>query len=388
MIHSGMYDDKEYSASDFNLAFKSCLSNGVLGTTAENLQVVFNTNMTIAVKSGVAWIEGSWLYNDNSYTLTIANADGTLHRIDRIVVRQNNSSGENTIVVIKGVSSSSPTAPALVRDGTYYDLSLATIYVAAGTTAITQAMITDTRGDSSVCGYVYALAQKIDTTSLFAQYDAKLTQLIEDMGESEHVDIIVNSDAVSIKGIPIDTVAPTEEMMLIYNPTTGKVEWGTLIPKETLLVDWTRNWTSSNYTTNVDLSAYKGKYRYFAIDVYASIATNTSFYIGINYGENGTTTSQKHWNGTVFDAVSGSSSATTYAPIAQLPYFASTLHFKADIECFGKTGNYSCENGGGGSYVHFTGKYTSANGINTLTLKATSAPTTAYDVYVKIYGVK
>ena len=79
-----------------------------------------------------------------------------------------------------------------MRDGTYYDLGLATIYVAHGTTAITNAMITDTRFNTSVCGQVYNLAENVDTTSLFAQYDAKLTQLIEDMGESEHVDVITS----------------------------------------------------------------------------------------------------------------------------------------------------------------------------------------------------
>jgi hypothetical protein len=35
-----------------------------------------------------------------------------------------------------------------------YELSLAQIYIAAGTTAITNSEITDERGDSTVCGYV------------------------------------------------------------------------------------------------------------------------------------------------------------------------------------------------------------------------------------------
>ena len=227
MIHSGMFNDTTYSASDFNLAFKSCLSNGVLGRTASNLQIVESANMLISASAGVAWIEGSWLYNDNSYSLTIANADGTLHRIDRIVARQNLTTGENTIVVVKGVNSDVPTAPDLVRDGTYYDLSLATIYIAAGTTAITQSMITDTRYDSTVCGQVYCLATDIDTTTLFAQYDAKLTQLIEDMSESDHVTVTVNSDAVSIQSKPVDiTELSAEKPALIYNPTTDNFEAG------------------------------------------------------------------------------------------------------------------------------------------------------------------
>ena len=65
-IRSGAFEDTEYYAEDFNLAFKSCLSNGVRGTiSTTELQVVANTNMGIAVLAGVAWIEGTYLINDS-----------------------------------------------------------------------------------------------------------------------------------------------------------------------------------------------------------------------------------------------------------------------------------------------------------------------------------
>ena len=78
-----------------------------------------------------------------------------------------------SIYVKSGQASTSPTAPALTRTtGGTWELSLAQIYVAAGATSIAQSDITDERANTSVCGYVTGLIDQIDTTDLFAQYDA------------------------------------------------------------------------------------------------------------------------------------------------------------------------------------------------------------------------
>ena len=78
------------------------------------------------------------------------------------------------IVVKTGDVAANPVPPELLQpaSGDYYDLSLATIYVAANATAVTRSSITDTRGDSSVCGYITQLIDHLDTSVFSAQLNA------------------------------------------------------------------------------------------------------------------------------------------------------------------------------------------------------------------------
>ena len=74
------------------------------------------------------------------------------------------------IEIKKGTAALNPTAPALTRTTSRYEMSLATIRVNKQITAITQSMITDTRANSTVCGWVAGLIQQVDTSSLFIQW--------------------------------------------------------------------------------------------------------------------------------------------------------------------------------------------------------------------------
>ena len=80
--------------------------------------------------------------------------EAVLNRIDRLVVRLHYANRTMTIVRKAGTAASSPVAPSVTRDANMYELSLATIQINAGTSAITSGMITDTRSDSNVCGFV------------------------------------------------------------------------------------------------------------------------------------------------------------------------------------------------------------------------------------------
>jgi hypothetical protein len=85
-------------------------------------------------------------YNDASVLLTITTSNPTNPRIDLICMTVNDSyySGvlDNVVFqVIAGTPASSPVAPSLPANS----ISLATVYVAAGATAINSGNITDTR---------------------------------------------------------------------------------------------------------------------------------------------------------------------------------------------------------------------------------------------------
>lgn len=167
--------DRLYNADDISNYFLKLISNGVFATPADAMQVQAGSGMTVGVSAGWGFINCKWLNNDAAYNLTLDAADIVLNRIDRIVMRLNadNSLRNMELAISKGTPAATPTAPTLTRvSGGVWELSLAQIYVAAGATEITQANITDERADASLCGWVTGLIDQIDTTNLFAQYDA------------------------------------------------------------------------------------------------------------------------------------------------------------------------------------------------------------------------
>ena len=169
--------DRKYSASDIGEYFLKLISNGVFATPANAMQVKATTtpSMGVYVTSGWAFINCKYLHNTAAYPLTITTADQAYPRIDRVVMQMNPALDARacSIYVKSGQASTSPTAPSLTRvNGGTWELSLAQIYVAAGATSIAQSDITDERANTSVCGYVTGLIDQIDTTDLFAQYDA------------------------------------------------------------------------------------------------------------------------------------------------------------------------------------------------------------------------
>ena len=176
--------DRVYLAEQFAAYFASFIGNGVFGASMQQLQVLAqdNTDMSVKVGSGQGWINGWWYRNTDEYTLDIDVADGTLSRIDAIVLRWGQSERDMWLQVIKGTPSANPIAPSIQRGADYYDLQLALVSIPAGAYRITQANITDTRLDSSVCGLVTGVVDQIDTTDLYNQfgtYFAEFKQIYE-----------------------------------------------------------------------------------------------------------------------------------------------------------------------------------------------------------------
>ena len=174
--------DRKYNADDISNYFVKLISDGVFATPATCMQVVESSGMKVNVSAGWAFIRCKWINNTTYESLTIEPSDLVLNRIDRVVLRLDPSvSSRNiTIAVKKGTAAATPEPPELTRvsDG-IYELSLAQIAVNAGTSAITQAEITDERPDADVCGYVAGLIDQIDASNLFAQFQSAFEQWFE-----------------------------------------------------------------------------------------------------------------------------------------------------------------------------------------------------------------
>ena len=167
--------DRVYRAEEWAEYFASFIGNGVFPVPSNNLQVVAGSGMVVTVKAGKAWINGYFYYNTGDLSLTLPVADGVLNRIDRIVVRWDLTERLISVVVKSSTPSASPTPPALQRDADAYELCLADITTGAGVTAISQAVITDRRLDTSLCGVVAGVVDQIDTTAFNAQLQAWFT---------------------------------------------------------------------------------------------------------------------------------------------------------------------------------------------------------------------
>jgi hypothetical protein len=129
-------------------------TTGIIKDTS--LEVTQNSpaGMSVRVASGWAAIVGTTQanmgtyvgYNDDTVVLGLTTADPTNPRIDRVCMTVNDAyytgSLNNVVLqIVAGTPAGSPVAPATPANS----ISLATISVAAGATAITTANITDTR---------------------------------------------------------------------------------------------------------------------------------------------------------------------------------------------------------------------------------------------------
>lgn len=178
--------DRVYNAEQFAAYFASFIGNGVFGNSMGELVVLENqqANMSVDVSSGQAWINGWWYRNTEELNLPIALADGVLNRKDIVVLRWGNAERDMWLQVLQGEPSGEPIAPEIVRNADYYDLKLCEISIPAGTSRITQSLITDTRLDNNVCGLVTGVVQQIDTTELYLQFRSQFEDF-KDMSEEE-----------------------------------------------------------------------------------------------------------------------------------------------------------------------------------------------------------
>lgn len=155
-----------YTEEQFSRYNNALQTNGVIpaaltndGFDAEDkLEVIeaFIPAMEVYVKPGHCMIQGYWGYNDAYKGSAISSNTSGNPRIDRIVERLDKTANTVSLALITGTPGVTPSAPALTRTSTIWEISLAQIEVANGATSITNSDITDERGDPAVCGYATA----------------------------------------------------------------------------------------------------------------------------------------------------------------------------------------------------------------------------------------
>lgn len=228
VLVDGTYD-RAYASKDFANFFADLVKSGVLLTSSINLQVIASSGMTVLLNPGVAFLKGQRYYNDVVKSISIPTADGSLDRVDRIVVRLNYPERRISAELIAGTPSSNPQAPSLARTEDVYDLCLAEIRVPRGATAVTQANIYDTRLDTNICGVVTGLIEQIDTSTMYAQlteqfnvwFDGLKSQLSEDVAGNLLLQIEELRDFVGKQGITSGNAPEYVFTLAGYTPLAG-----------------------------------------------------------------------------------------------------------------------------------------------------------------------
>lgn len=157
------------------------LTNGVLPNPSTNLQVQPGTGMNVIVNPGFAVIEGGLKYEETQRTLAVQASDTTYDRIDTVVLRWNDNANARScdLYVIQGTPASKPVRPALNRESSVYEIGLADLFIAANSSAISSARITDTRYESARCGIISSIAE-FDSDTIYEQIQADLAEFKTD----------------------------------------------------------------------------------------------------------------------------------------------------------------------------------------------------------------
>lgn len=145
--------DRKYTAADIGDYLRGIIYSGVYPDGTTSLQVLAAGGMVVEVQPGRAMLDFKYLDNDAAYPLTLS-AGGTLDRIDAIVAYMDLDERVCGITVREGTPAASPVAPTMRRTDVRYEVMLASVYVTKLSSEITQANITDTRHNTSVCGWV------------------------------------------------------------------------------------------------------------------------------------------------------------------------------------------------------------------------------------------
>ncbi|WP_292485587.1 hypothetical protein [Methanohalobium sp.] len=154
-IFESIDGDRIYPADQYSRQLQNLSDNGYINNLDNELVVTENTtpDLSVLVSTGGSWVEGRYyqLYSSPKNLSISSNSTGD-PRIDRIVVRLDNSNNQVTSEVLEGTAAADPSPPSLTRNDTVWELSLAQVYVASGTSEITNSDITDERDDQTLCG--------------------------------------------------------------------------------------------------------------------------------------------------------------------------------------------------------------------------------------------
>lgn len=223
VLSDGVYD-RLYNAEDVTSYLDLLVGNGVFPNPSTSLQVRANEGivpggggaMDIIVGAGAGWINGHKMVNTSDLVMTVSDSDLVLNRVDAVIFYVDHDARSMGIDIKAGTLAEVPVSPAMTRNSRRYEMCLATIRVSKQTDQITDAMITDTRGNSALCGFVQGLLQQIDTTTLWQQQQAEFNEWMQSVKDQfasakffKKVEGIYTTEAANERVFNVQKYVPT-----------------------------------------------------------------------------------------------------------------------------------------------------------------------------------
>ena len=173
--------DRLYDATDISRLFDGLIRDGIFASIGDCMVVKQSNQMNVTVGTGRAWFNHTWSYNDALYPVTIPPSEILMDRIDAIVLEINSveTVRANSIKLIKGTPSSTPTKPALTNTKEVHQYPLAYVTVGKEVTSIRQADIENCVG-TSVCPFVTGILEVISIEQLIPQWKDILNRFVEE----------------------------------------------------------------------------------------------------------------------------------------------------------------------------------------------------------------
>lgn len=173
--------DRLYDATDISRLFDGLIRDGIFASIGDCFVVKQSNQMNVTVGTGRAWFNHTWSYNDALYPVTIPPSEILMDRIDAIVLEINSVEAvrANSIKLIKGTPSSTPTKPALTNAKEVHQYPLAYVKVGKEVTSIRPADIENCVG-TSVCPFVTGILEVISIEQLIPQWKDILNRFVEE----------------------------------------------------------------------------------------------------------------------------------------------------------------------------------------------------------------
>lgn len=173
--------DRLYDATDISRLFDGLIRDGIFASIGDCFVVKQSNQMNVTVGTGRAWFNHTWSYNDALYPVTIPPSEILMGRIDAIVLEINSVEAvrANSIKLIKGTPSSTPTKPALTNAKEVHQYPLAYVKVGKEVTSIRQADIENCVG-TSACPFVTGILEVISIEQLIPQWKDILNRFVEE----------------------------------------------------------------------------------------------------------------------------------------------------------------------------------------------------------------
>lgn len=212
--------DRTYSTEEFSEIFNGIINDGVFASIGNAMVVATAGGMQVKVLPGRAWFNGTWSKLDAEYPLTVPAAELVQDRIDAVVLEVNfqTSVRANSLKIVKGTPSNSPSRPVMVNTKDVHQHPLAYIWVSRQTTSIAPSAITNAVGTYE-CPFVTGILQVASLDTLYARWESEWRQWYNAHSAQFQGDF--DSWFQSVKTI-LESV-PTGEIVSSVNKLTNRV---------------------------------------------------------------------------------------------------------------------------------------------------------------------